>query len=118
MGAWEAGPFDNDDAADFVADFDDAPSVASIEASLEKIASAPADDYIEAPDCSRAVAAAALITLTTAPATDVVGKTSLAVAAQANSRRNDRRDMNCSRRGYPMRQSPSNSRIGETACVR
>jgi hypothetical protein len=79
VGAWDAGPFDNDDAADFVGEFDEAPRVAIIKASLEKIASAEPDAYIEAPECSEAVAAAALIALTSEVSTDVIRESSLAI---------------------------------------
>ncbi len=61
MGAWEASAFDNDDAADFIAEFDEAPTVAFIRAPLGNIANAVRDDYVEAPECSQAIAAAALI---------------------------------------------------------
>ena len=59
MGAWEVGPFDNDDAVDFVlalADLDDDERETAIVAALRL-----ADDYVELPEANIAVAAAALI---------------------------------------------------------
>lgn len=63
MGTWDAGPFDNDDAADFAGELDDAPAQARIEmigAVLERVAD-PTDDDSRLSDAPRAVAAAALI---------------------------------------------------------
>jgi hypothetical protein len=63
MGTWGVGPFDNDDAADFAGDLDDAPADIRIEmigTVLERVAD-PADDDSRLSDAPRAVAAAALI---------------------------------------------------------
>lgn len=62
MGTWDVGPFDNDDAADFAVELDDAPPQARIEmigAILERVAG-PADHDSRLSDIPRAVAAAAL----------------------------------------------------------
>ena len=59
MGAWGAGPFDNDDAMDFVGDLSDVPAEDYV--SLLQAAVTPSDGYLESPDGSIAVAAAALI---------------------------------------------------------
>lgn len=62
MGTWDAGPFDNDDAADFVNDLDDAPEhqrVAMIRAALT--AAIENDDYLDLGEGAPAVAAAALV---------------------------------------------------------
>jgi hypothetical protein len=56
MGAWGSGSFDNDDAMDWVSGLTDASSDVVREA-LTPIASA-GDQYLQAPDCSMAVAAA------------------------------------------------------------
>ncbi|GAB7036832.1 MULTISPECIES: DUF4259 domain-containing protein [Catenuloplanes] len=59
MGTWDVGPFDNDDAADFAGELDDAPPRARIDmvgAALER----GADDFSPW-DAPRAVAAAALV---------------------------------------------------------
>ncbi|GGN85126.1 hypothetical protein GCM10010112_65200 [Actinoplanes lobatus] len=61
MGTWDAGPFDNDDAADFAATLDDAPAHVRIEmigSVLERVAD-PASDDSRLSDAPRAVAAAA-----------------------------------------------------------
>jgi Domain of unknown function (DUF4259) len=63
MGTWDIGPFDNDDAADFANDLDDASMQARIEmigAVLERVAD-PAGDDSQLSDAPRAVAASALI---------------------------------------------------------
>lgn len=63
MGAWDVGPFDNDDAADFAGDLDDAPPHARIDligAVLARVTTEAGDD-LRLSDAPRAVAAAALI---------------------------------------------------------
>jgi hypothetical protein len=63
MGTWDAGPFGNDDAADFAGELDDAPAPTRIEmigAVLERVAN-PAEDDPRLSDAPRPVAAAALI---------------------------------------------------------
>lgn len=62
MGTWDAGPFDNDDAADFTSDLDSAPDherAAMIRAAL--LAAAENDDYLDLDIGAPAVAAAALL---------------------------------------------------------
>jgi hypothetical protein len=62
VGTWDAGPFDNDDAADFANDLNDAPEpqrVAMIRAALT--AAVENDDYLDYGDGAPAVAAAALV---------------------------------------------------------
>ncbi|MFD5813707.1 DUF4259 domain-containing protein [Streptomyces sp. NPDC127038] len=62
MGTWDIGPFENDTAADFANDLDDAAEGAR-EALIRKVLMCAADnrDYLEVPDAEEAVAAAALI---------------------------------------------------------
>jgi len=55
MGAWGVGAFDNDDAADWVAELEEA---ATIEPVVTALRTATADGYLEAPDCCIALAAA------------------------------------------------------------
>jgi hypothetical protein len=61
MGAWGAGSFENDDALDFLADFEDRPCVARIEAALDAATSLDDDDYLESHECCVALAAAELV---------------------------------------------------------
>ena len=61
MGAWGHGPFDNDDAQDFVLDLIDAP-VAELEGRLVAALTLPGG-YLEVPEGSMAVAAAALVAI-------------------------------------------------------
>ncbi|MFD4230432.1 DUF4259 domain-containing protein [Streptomyces sp. NPDC058545] len=62
MGTWDIGPFDNDTAADFAGDLDEAAvdeAESVIRGALERAADAA--DRLDAPDAERAVAAAALV---------------------------------------------------------
>jgi hypothetical protein len=62
MGAWGTGPFDNDDAADFSAELDEADPTERanlIRSALE--AAIDPEDQLEAETADRAVAAAALV---------------------------------------------------------
>ena len=58
MGAWGFKIFENDDAADFVAEFENSGAVA-VAGTLDVVCNNP--DYIEAPDGSVALAAAAIV---------------------------------------------------------
>jgi hypothetical protein len=58
MGAWDVGSFDNDDAEDWAAEFEEAPSMSSVIESLER---AITSRYVEAPEGSIAIAAAEVI---------------------------------------------------------
>ncbi|MFD7671947.1 DUF4259 domain-containing protein [Streptomyces anulatus] len=62
MGTWDIGPFDNDTAADFGDDLDEAAREEreSIIRAVLKRAADPAD-YLDTSDGERAVAAAALV---------------------------------------------------------
>jgi hypothetical protein len=63
MGAWSSGPFDNDDAADFLMELENAPSWDTVRAIFDAVLAH--DDYVELPDGARAYAAAALVTVAT-----------------------------------------------------
>jgi hypothetical protein len=56
MGAWGSGPFENDDALDWVSELAGSSGMAAIEDALELPAASA--DYPDAPECSIAVAAA------------------------------------------------------------
>jgi hypothetical protein len=60
MGAWGSGPFDSDEAGDFVSDLLDAGDWGGAEAAFDAVF-AVGDDYLEAPDSSAAIAAAAVL---------------------------------------------------------
>jgi hypothetical protein len=80
MGAWGNGPFDNDDAADFLGELGavgDADAVSVVLGDALK-AVINNDDYIEAPEMSRAIAAAAVVALFTGeqmPTTEALPET-------------------------------------------
>jgi hypothetical protein len=59
MGAWDIGPFDNDDAADFLADLSGTPAAGR--AGRLRAALALPGGYLQIDDASAAVAAAALL---------------------------------------------------------
>ncbi|WP_432173943.1 DUF4259 domain-containing protein [Streptomyces sp. Tue6028] len=62
MGTWDIGPFDNDSAADFAGDLDDA-TMGEREPMIRRVLKRAADtaDYLNTSDAERAVAAAALV---------------------------------------------------------
>jgi hypothetical protein len=65
VGAWAEGAFDNDDAADWVLQFDGADQASGlrlIEDALKQAAETGADRYLEIDAGARAVAAAELVT--------------------------------------------------------
>ncbi|MCX5660604.1 MAG: DUF4259 domain-containing protein [Planctomycetota bacterium] len=60
MGAWGLGPFDNDDALDFIGDLVEADDDSMLADALAT-ASVDEDEYIEAPDGCNAIAAAEVV---------------------------------------------------------
>ena len=58
-GAWDTGPFDNDDALDWVWELSESNDLAVIEATLESAANS--SGYLEAPTASMAIAAAEVV---------------------------------------------------------
>ena len=61
MGAWAADSFANDDALDWLQDFVEQPTVEMLRDTLEHITALDADEYLEAPDCCEAIAAAEIV---------------------------------------------------------
>jgi len=59
MGAWGPGPFENDDAMDFIGDLADGPT-AELPDRLREALTLP-EGYIESPEGAEAIAAAALV---------------------------------------------------------
>jgi hypothetical protein len=55
MGAWGVLAFDNDDAADWAYDFAEADDLSLVESAFDTVAEA--EDYLEAPEASNALAA-------------------------------------------------------------
>jgi hypothetical protein len=60
MGAWGPGSFENDDALDFVVRLEH-EGKAAIQAALEDVTRLGAEDYLEAPEASSAIAASELV---------------------------------------------------------
>lgn len=69
MGAWGVGPFENDDALDFLADLRELPADA-LGSRLTAALNLPAEEYVELPAASAAVAAAGLIAVARGAAYD------------------------------------------------
>jgi hypothetical protein len=62
MGAWDVGPFDNDDASDWALEFDGLDANAGLQVLNDALAVGECGEYIEAPAGTNAVAAAAVVT--------------------------------------------------------
>lgn len=60
MGAWGHGSFENDDAADWLAEFE-AVGFGAVAAALERVTRLADDEYLEAPEASMAIAAAEMV---------------------------------------------------------
>lgn len=60
MGAWGYGSFDNDDALDWVNELERSEDLSAITRALDAVTDNSAD-YLEAPDCSVALAAAEVV---------------------------------------------------------
>lgn len=60
MGAWGYNVFDNDDAGDWVWDLVESTDLSAITEALNAVTD-DAEDYIEAPECSMAVAASEVV---------------------------------------------------------
>ena len=60
MGAWTHEPFGNDDAADWVADLVESKNLTAIEGALNAVTE-EAEEYLEAPQCAEALAAAEVV---------------------------------------------------------
>jgi hypothetical protein len=60
MGAWDIGPFDNDDASDWLYDLEASNDVAYLAETIQVVIEM-SGDYLESPDCANALAAAEII---------------------------------------------------------
>ena len=65
MAAWAPGPFDNDEAADFIEDLTEAPAWRTVLQMLEHVTQQAG--YLEAPEGEIAVAAAAIVAAAVGP---------------------------------------------------
>src|ERR1700739_1944312 len=61
MGAWAEGSFDNDDAGDWMGDLGKAEDISVLEEAFSAVNDLGTDDYLEAPECSVAIAAAEVV---------------------------------------------------------
>ena len=82
MGAWGAGTFENDDALDWIAELEQSGGLSAVRTALGQAAD-PADEYLEAPTCNAALAAAEVVAaLHGAPAPDLPEEVERWVQAQ------------------------------------
>jgi hypothetical protein len=58
MGTWGAGPFENDEASDWVYELETSADAAILDRAFASVTDLSADDYLEAPECQIAIAAA------------------------------------------------------------
>lgn len=61
MGAWGTGPFENDDAVDWLVDFMDQPSKDLLVETLSVVAQVDPADYLEVTEAGSAIAAAEVV---------------------------------------------------------
>ena len=87
MGAWGIGNFENDDAADWVYDLEKAEGTELLSKSLQE---AVKDGYLEAPECTLALAAAEVVAaLTGRPAPNLPDEVKAWVSAHDQSLHQD-----------------------------
>ena len=60
MGAWGHGSFDNDDAMDWLQEFEEG-GLGAVESAFDAVTSLSEGDYLEAPEASMALAAAEIV---------------------------------------------------------
>lgn len=61
MGAWGEGSFENDHAGDWLWSLAESEDDTLLRATLERVAELPAAEYLEAPACCEAIAAAEIV---------------------------------------------------------
>ena len=61
MSIWGANPAENDDAADWLGDFSEEPSIVALNDAFDDILGCDGDDYLEVTECAVAVAAGAVV---------------------------------------------------------
>ena len=72
MGAWGHGLFDNDDAADWVWELEEAQDDRVLEEALQAVASRPPNAYVESSEAACALAAAEVVAAATTGSRDVL----------------------------------------------
>jgi Domain of unknown function (DUF4259) len=61
MSIWGASPAENDDAADWLSEFSEEPSIGALTEAFNDVLDVDSDDYIEVGECAISVAAAAVV---------------------------------------------------------
>lgn len=71
MGTWDTGPFENDNAMDWVGNLTESKDMSAIESALDAVNECE-DEFIEAPDCETALAAAEVVAALLGKACDTI----------------------------------------------
>jgi hypothetical protein len=61
MSIWGPLPVENDDAADWMDEFSEEPTVAALKEAFDDVLSTDSDEYLEIPECSISIAAASVV---------------------------------------------------------
>jgi hypothetical protein len=61
MSIWGPLPVENDDAADWMGEFSEEPTVAALKEAFDDVLSTDSDEYLEIPECSISIAAASVL---------------------------------------------------------
>jgi Domain of unknown function (DUF4259) len=61
MSIWGSNPAENDDAADWLGDFSEEPSIVALNDAFDDILGGDEDDYLEVTECAVAVVAGAVV---------------------------------------------------------
>lgn len=61
MSIWGPSPVENDDAADWLSEFSEEPNIVALTEAFDEVLSADSDDYLEIPECSISIMAAAVV---------------------------------------------------------
>jgi Domain of unknown function (DUF4259) len=75
MGAWSYEPFGNDDAGDWLSELEQSKDLSVVEAALNAVTD-DAEEYLQAPQCSMALAAAEVVAA-------LLGRSSTSLPAEA-----------------------------------
>lgn len=61
MSIWGASPVENDDAADWLSEFSEAPTIVALTEAFDDIVNSGSQEYLEIPECAVSVVAATVV---------------------------------------------------------
>ena len=61
MSIWGPSPAENDDAADWLSEFSETPTIVALMEAFDEVLSVDSDDYLEIPECAVSIVAAAVV---------------------------------------------------------